>query len=272
MTDELLEELADLKKKYVALLREHEQLANSVTATDAQIKLAIFDHLPNPIWACDRDCKIVFWNEGATRLYGYSRDEALGKDFVKLFVNPPEQEKARVDCADIIDNKRSIKNMADDIDKHGNTKTVVTQCFPLYNIAGHLGLQVELSYEVQDVDRLKEELSDLQEKFREEKKRSDAIQKQLLEVTRQRALADLSAAFSAASESIRARRKHIETEALAKDTDKSALAKARSETTAQKQKLVQWERRLRTRIVEESTVPGLEELKQSIEDAEELDV
>src|SRR5216683_4329787 len=149
----LRERLEELQQKYTALLHEHEEVKHLLISPQAQLKLAIFDRLPMPIWACDRDCRIVFWNSAAARLYGYSAEEAIGHNFVDLFVNEAEKEQARIDCVDIIDNDRPIRNMADDIDKHGNTRKLVTQCFAVYSVEGHSGLQVEISYEVQDIDR-----------------------------------------------------------------------------------------------------------------------
>src|SRR5688500_5691724 len=104
----------ELQQRYAALLHEHDKLLHVIGDPDAELKLAIFDRLPMPVWACDRECRIVFWNDAAARLYGFPEEEAIGHDFVDLFVNIPEREKARIDCADIIDNNRPIRNMADD--------------------------------------------------------------------------------------------------------------------------------------------------------------
>ena len=132
-----------------------------------ELKLAIFDNIPLPIWACDRDCKIVFWNKGAEQLYLYTEEEALGKDYVELFVNPPEQERAREDCKKIIDDNFPIQNMADDIDKFHNPRRLITHCFPLYNAGDFESLQVEISHEVASFEKLNTELIELQASYKE---------------------------------------------------------------------------------------------------------
>ena len=61
-------------------------------------------------------------------LYGYSREEALEKDYVDLFVAQDEKVAARKDQIDIIDNGRTFHNIANDIGKNGNTLQLITNC------------------------------------------------------------------------------------------------------------------------------------------------
>lgn len=269
---DLRSQLDELQQKYTSLVHEHDKLKHLLTGPHAELKLAILEHLPMPIWACDRNCRIVFWNEGAARLYGYSADEAIGQDFVDLFVNKPERDKARLDCVDIIDNDRPIKNRADDIDKHGNTRKLVTQCFALYNVEGHSGLQVELSYEVQDIERLQAELGTIQEAFRRSETESDELRRKLVDVTRERGLKALDSAVASASESLRERRRSTDQAALTKDGDRQMIAKARAEIKSDREHLVKWEREMRMQLMSNTTVDALEALILSIERAEIIDV
>ncbi len=266
------ERFEELQKKHTALAHEHEKLKHLLTGPQAEIKLAIFDHLPMPIWACNRDCRIVFWNAGAARLYGHSAEEAIGQDFVELFVNKPERTKARLDCIDIIDNNRPIKNMADDIDKHGNTRKLVTQCFAVYNVEGHSGLQVEISYEVQDIDRLQEELAAIQEQFKRAEGEREDLQRKLVDVTRDHGLKTLDSVVAAVRESNRERKKVTDKAALAKDANEKAITKARDEIKKERDRLVTWERKMRTQLMSETKVDALEALILTIENNETFDV
>jgi PAS domain S-box-containing protein len=47
------------------------------------------------IHAINRDAKIVYWNRGAERMYGYSKDEAIGRDLVELLIDEPRHDEAR---------------------------------------------------------------------------------------------------------------------------------------------------------------------------------
>jgi hypothetical protein len=269
----------ELPAKYAALLKEFERFAKFAADPDFEIKLAIFDRIPMPVWACDRACRIVLWNESAARLYDYPAAEAVGKDFVDLFVNDLEKEKARVDCVDIIDNNHIIRNMADDIDKHKVTKNLVTHCFPVYNAGPHAGLQVEISYEIQGVERLEKELRRLQEQSRaaeEDRKRSEEdarrSHQRLIELLSSRALEALSSVVNAKREDFRGREDAITKAALAHNANKDAVAQARADVKVARDKLIAWETEYRRKIVSSDSDTTLEDFILRIERMDELDV
>jgi PAS domain S-box-containing protein len=94
-----------------------------------RMKLAILDESPFTIWASDRDCKITLWEGKCEALYGYSREYAVGKDYIDLFVSSEEQAAARRDQISIIDNAAVFHNIANDIAKTGNILQLITNCF-----------------------------------------------------------------------------------------------------------------------------------------------
>jgi PAS domain S-box-containing protein len=262
----------ELQQKYTALLKEHDQLKQLFDTPNARIKLAIFDRLPMPIWACDRNCRIVFWNDGAARLYGYSAEEAIGQDFVDLFVNKPEREKARIDCVDIIDNDKPIKNMADDIDKHGNTRKLVTQCFAVYNVEDHSGLQVEISYEVQDIDRLRDELVRMQEAYARAQQEREELQHKLIDVTRTRALEALDSIVASVKDSLHDRKSAADQAELSKDANQEMIAKVRLQIKQERDRLIKWEREKRKEIMSFTSAEDLESAIVAVEGTEAFDV
>lgn len=273
MSGQSLEDvLEELRRQHAKVVNELESLRQFVDTSQVALKLAIFDRLPMPIWACDRDCRIVFWNTGAARLYGYSAEEAIGQDFVELFVNEPEREKARCDCIEIIDNDRPIKNMADDIDKHGNTRKLVTQCFAAYNVEDHPGLQVEISYEVQDIDRLQSELMRIQEAYLRAQEEREELRHKLVEVTRSRAIDALASVVESVKDSLRDRRKAVDQAALLRDADEKMITKARNEIKNDRERLLRWEAETRKMLMSHTSVEDLEELILSIERSDSFDV
>lgn len=94
-----------------------------------QIKLAILDKSPFTIWASDRECKIRLWDGQCESMYGRSKEEVLGKDFVDLFVARDEQAAARRDQLEIIDRDKVFHNIANDQGRNGNTLKLITHCF-----------------------------------------------------------------------------------------------------------------------------------------------
>lgn len=93
-----------------------------------QMKLEILDNSPFTVWASDRNCIIKLWMGQCETLYGFSCEEALGKDYVDLFVANDEKVAARRDQIDIIDNGKSFHNIANDVGKNGNTLQLITNC------------------------------------------------------------------------------------------------------------------------------------------------
>lgn len=113
--EELLEYIEDLKAK------------RAFTYED-RMKLAILDRLPFTIWASDRDCIIRFWEGQCERMYGYSKGEVLGRNYVELFVAKDEQAAARRDQIKIIDENDEFHNIANDRGRFGNALRLITNC------------------------------------------------------------------------------------------------------------------------------------------------
>ncbi len=55
----------------------------------------LLDQVEAAVISTDLDGKVTYWNEHAERLYGYTREEALGRDITGLTVGPRETELAR---------------------------------------------------------------------------------------------------------------------------------------------------------------------------------
>lgn len=124
-----------------------------------QMKLVILDNSPFTVWASDRNCIIKLWMGQCESLYGFSSEEAIGKDFVDLFVAEDEKVAARRDQIDIIDNEAVFHNIANDIGRNGNTLQLVTNCRRIKDpVSGEywnaeMGLIID--YLEQEKDRLK---------------------------------------------------------------------------------------------------------------------
>jgi PAS domain S-box-containing protein len=87
--------------------REREQLVRKQVAMEARLRLAtIVESSDDAIIGQDVDGIITDWNDGATRLYGYSAGEAVGKPISLLF--PPDRSS---DLADIMEALRKGKSL-----------------------------------------------------------------------------------------------------------------------------------------------------------------
>lgn len=114
-TNELIEYIKKLKQKRELTYEE-------------RMKLTIIDKSPFTIWASDRNCTIKLWEGKCESMYGYSKSEVLGKDYVDLFVANDEKNAARRDQLSIIDNDKVFHNIANDKGRNGNTLKLITYC------------------------------------------------------------------------------------------------------------------------------------------------
>jgi diguanylate cyclase (GGDEF)-like protein/PAS domain S-box-containing protein len=55
-----------------------EELQNSIVPADPDFYKRLLDHIGNGVYFVDRERKILYWNEGASRLTGYKAEEILG--------------------------------------------------------------------------------------------------------------------------------------------------------------------------------------------------
>ncbi len=94
-----------------------------------QMKLAILDESPFTIWASDRECKITLWCGKCEALYGYTKKQAIGQDYISLFVAEDERVAARADQLSIIDKGAIFHNIANDVGRNGNVLRLITNCF-----------------------------------------------------------------------------------------------------------------------------------------------
>jgi hypothetical protein len=120
--------------------------------------------IPLSVWACDRSLKIVLWSGACAQIYGIPATAALGQDFPSLFVDPVEEAQAREDCLSIIEDDRTFDNfLAFDHTPTGERRTVLTNCFRVWDEERHEFLQAEIGLEISDLQLRENEHRTLRE-------------------------------------------------------------------------------------------------------------
>lgn len=155
------------------------------------LMLEVMRHAPFAVWAATKDCKIILWSEGAVRLYGFTEAEAVGQDFVELFVDVPEQAQARLDCAAIVERGVVFSNfLAYDCAKDKRRCTMLTNCFRVFDPERETYVQVEIGLEISDLETSKERHHTL----REYGQQCIALEVHSVEITRRELLLRMSLA------------------------------------------------------------------------------
>lgn len=114
------------KEKLIALVTNIKK-RRAFTYED-QMKLVILDSSRFTVWCSDRNCIIRFWSGQCQSLYGYTAEEAIGQDFVNLFVAEHERLAAREDQKKIIFDDEVFHNIANDEGRNGNILQLITNC------------------------------------------------------------------------------------------------------------------------------------------------
>src|SRR4051812_36147504 len=117
-----------------------------------RLAAALVDTAHVSIWAADRNFQIVLWNSGAENIYGIQRAEALGKNYLQLFIDEVERDQSRIDTLRIIDNGyRQYNCLA--YDHHGTTarRHMLTNCFRIVDPETGEAYQAEIGVEISDL-------------------------------------------------------------------------------------------------------------------------
>jgi len=87
------DELKQLREKYLKLKAEHELLLNK-SKNHAYKFENVFDQLPCiAVQGYNSKREVIYWNNFSTRLYGYERHEAIGKQLEDLIIPDNMREK-----------------------------------------------------------------------------------------------------------------------------------------------------------------------------------
>jgi len=117
-----------------------------------RLAAALVEEAHVSIWAADINFRIVLWNSGAEQIYGVQRSEALGKNYLELFVDEYEREQSRLDCLQIIRNGYRQNNCLayDHSDAHAQ-KYMLTNCFRITDPQTGEAYQAEIGVEISDL-------------------------------------------------------------------------------------------------------------------------
>lgn len=156
--EQLLEELTALRG------RVSELEGRRAASKEDRLKLAIIDRAPFSMWACNRKFEIVLWTAGSPKIYGFRKEDAAGKNYLSLFVDPPEREQSEIDCLRIIDEDYVQANfLAWDVTQSGEHRTMLTNCFRIWDEDNGEFLQAEVAVDISDLELRKDEFRTVRE-------------------------------------------------------------------------------------------------------------
>ena len=121
-----------------------------------RLKLQILDQVDFTIWACNDKFEIKLWEGTCEKIYQKRKEEALGQNYLKLFVTPIERYQSKIDCENIINTGQPQPfRLCDDEDGRGCPIQIITQCCRIKDDDGQ-PLQAEMAINV-NYEKLKHE-------------------------------------------------------------------------------------------------------------------
>ncbi|GAA3741072.1 hypothetical protein GCM10022225_25540 [Plantactinospora mayteni] len=137
---------------------------------DAEVSLLleVLQQAKLAVWAADNsdaDFAIRLWTQGAQRIYGFRNTEAIGRNYLSLFVNPQERAKA------IEDHQRTIETgkefgwnfAADDVTKDGTVRTILGNSFRVWDPHRERYIVAEVGIDISDFDDLSRQVEQMRQ-------------------------------------------------------------------------------------------------------------
>ena len=133
----------------------------------------LIENMPIVCFTFERDGRILSWNYAAERIYGYSKDEAVGANAYDLIVTAATKNATDQTIQDVFNGKTVMGTEWQDHDKNGRIGWRMGNTFPLFNADGSVYCGVNMNIDITERKKAEEELS------REKKFTDDAINAQI---------------------------------------------------------------------------------------------
>jgi len=160
--------LPDKQFLAVAIDVTKQKEVENVLRLNEQRYRTVFEGLPNiAVQAYDKNRQVIFWNKASVLLFGYSKEEALGKTFEELIIPVNKREWAKQKVNNWLQSDELTKpGEYSRMKKNGAIFTVYSSFIKIVNIKGEkefFSLDIDLSAVKQAESQLKQTLKELEE-------------------------------------------------------------------------------------------------------------
>ena len=128
--------------------------------------LSHFEHTPLAVTEWNTDFECVQWNSAAQKIFGYSKEEMLGKHVPDFII--PEDDRAHADQVfkDLLANKRSARSTNENITRDGRTILVEWYHTPLVDSDGNVVGIASLANDITERMQAQEALTESEMRYR----------------------------------------------------------------------------------------------------------
>jgi PAS domain S-box-containing protein len=82
-------------------------MTTKMLTEDSEIAIELLDNSPDDMMALSPEGTVVYWNKGAENTFGYSRDEALGRELSELIIPADRVEEEKRSFSKVMDSGHS---------------------------------------------------------------------------------------------------------------------------------------------------------------------
>lgn len=165
--EQLIRELAELRHRIVELEAseiERKQSEEEIKKRQKYLEAVLHD-APDAIITLDASHHVLEWNPGAEKIFGYTRDEAVGKNLDDLVSGPDVVDEAKANTKKVLSGQNLSPTETIRYRKDGTAVNVIVAGSPI-QIDGEVHGVVAVYTDITDRKRTEEALRESEEKFR----------------------------------------------------------------------------------------------------------
>lgn len=120
----------------------------------------IFENLPVACFGYDREARIVAWNRAASKLYGFRKEEVMGRSMFET-ISDEKDRQTTFSCIQKVFEGESFDALEwEDKNKEGAALYVYTNTYPLYNHEGKIIMGVSANIDITARKKMENDLKD----------------------------------------------------------------------------------------------------------------
>ncbi|MDH4184241.1 MAG: PAS domain S-box protein, partial [Nitrospinota bacterium] len=155
-------------ERLVGLIQEMtEQMTASETRRQSEQRLAFHvKHTPLGVIEWDLDFNVVEWNPAAEKIFGFSQEEAKGKNAMDLIIPPSAKKHVEKVWAELLRNKGGERSNNENITRDG--RTIICQWYntPLMDMDGEVTGVASLVQDVTEQENARAVIQESEERYR----------------------------------------------------------------------------------------------------------
>lgn len=123
----------------------------------------VFEHLPAACFGYDRQANIVAWNAAATKLYGFPREDVLGRSMFETVAQKRDYEKTMMYINSVFQGKSFEGIEWQDRSAAGAVRYVYTNTYPMYDLEGNIIMGISANIDITARKAMEENLRESKE-------------------------------------------------------------------------------------------------------------